>query len=918
MFENDKIEIGMKNSKSERSFFNLINNLPASISKMNLKTKKYEFVNKQYELTTGFTLESLNRVSPDKLFSLIHIDDIKKITSSVEKWLEDGATEINNLEYRGYDINGGLKWYNSYMYSESDDNHKIEYIVQVDIDITDQKLREIEVSKSESLLVSLMNNVKHCLWSVDRNFRLVKFNKVFEQQMLDLFKVKVYPGMLVVESIREEKKMFRELWYDMYKRALSGESFTVEKEYVLFGDTRYLIISMNPIMNANEITGLTAFSYDITNMKKSREMLLESEVRYQIIIDNLNEGILITDKDDKLLFSNKACENIFGINKDELIGLDLKQFHDEKNRNIIESQNKLRAKGFSTSYEMEVIREDNSRKSIFVSASPRYDKNANFCGSYVVALDIDDKKRTEMQIIENEEKLRAITENINCFLWIYDQETNKVIYSNNYYTTLFGADVSEFYENPASWLKYLYPGDIEYYNTNKNNRPPEGLTYRIIKDGNEIRWVNSRIFTLNTGSNGKERIIGIAEDITAIKEKEKQLENARLNAEMADKAKSDFLAVMSHEIRTPLNGISGFTQMLLDTNLSENQKEYLDLIKESSFKLLRVINDILDFSKIAAGRLEFDNVSFSIKDAIKKSISISEPTAKDKNLRILTEISDSIPETVIGDSERLQQVILNLLSNSLKFSEDSDIIITVKPLKQNEERIKLEFRIKDNGIGIVDEVKRTLFQPFHQGDSSFSRRFGGSGLGLAICKNLVEMMNGEIGVESEPYIGSEFYFTAEFQMQKPQINTLNEIHMDNKKTIKKYEGKSYNILVVEDEVINQKLVRKILEKYGHTVLVCSNGAEAIENLSLNKYDVILMDIQMPVMNGIEATVRIRKSEKKTGAYIPIIAMTANAFVSDKEKCFDVGMDEFISKPININEMMYKIHTKIESSKSYKL
>lgn len=358
--------------------------------------------------------------------------------------------------------------------------------------------------------------------------------------------------------------------------------------------------------------------------------------------------------------------------------------------------------------------------------------------------------------------------------------------------------------------------------------------------------------------------------------------------------------------------------MLLDTALSENQKEYLSLIKESSFKLLRVINDILDFSKIAAGRLEFDNVSFSIKDAIKKSISISEPAAKDKNLRILTEISDSIPQTVIGDSERLQQVILNLLSNSVKFSEDSDIIITVKPVMQSEEKIKLEFRIKDSGIGIGEDVKKILFQPFFQGDSSFSRRFGGSGLGLAICKNLVEMMQGEIGVESETYTGSEFYFTAEFQIQKPQISTLNDIQMDNKKSVLKYEGNTYKILVVEDEIINQKLVRKILEKYGHTVTICGNGAEAIESFSNSKFDVILMDIQMPVMNGIEATLIIRKAEKKTGSYIPIIAMTANAFASDKEKCFDVGMDEFISKPININEMMYKIHTKIESSRSYKL
>ncbi|CAN5670443.1 hypothetical protein BH10BAC5_BH10BAC5_14580 [soil metagenome] len=904
-----------KNDRTEiNSFMKMVDRLPASVSKMNYRTKKYDFINRQYEIITGLDLESLNNSTPEKIMSFIFKEDIKKISDSVNKWLTSNAGKIHNIEYRGFDSLRNLKWFDSYIFAEFDKAGDLIFIIQVDLDITERKLKEIEISRSESMLISLMNNVKHCLWSVDKNFRLVKYNKVFEQEMKNLFDVQVYPGMLVVESIREERELFKEMWYEMYKKALKGESFTVEKEYEIFGDTRYIIVSMNPINESGHITGLTAFSYDVTNMKKSREMLLESESRYQIIIDNLNEGILITDKNDKLLFCNKACENIFGINKDEMIGLDLKNFHDDKNKKIIEDQNKLRALGKSTSYEMDIIRKDKTTKTIFVSASPRYDKGGAFNGSYVVALDIDDKKRTENEIVENEEKLRAITENINCMLWIYDEKTNKVIYANSFYKSLFGADVQELYQDPESWIKYLYPGDVDYYNENKNNRPVEGLTYRIVRNS-EIRWVNSKIFPLYLGN--YKRIVGIAEDITAFKEKEKQLENAKLNAELANRAKSDFLAVMSHEIRTPLNGISGFTQMMTETSLTENQKEYLDLIKESSSKLLRVINDILDFSKIAAGRLEFDSLNFSVKEAVIKSIQTVELAAKDKGLKIRTVISDSIPELVTGDSERLQQVLLNLLSNSIKFSANSEVVISVNTIKQQEDKIKLEFRVKDHGIGISEAEQKLLFQPFVQADSSYSRKFGGTGLGLAICKNLVEMMKGEIGLESKSLIGSVFYFTAEFLLQKPQIVSLEPMTIKKNQSASPQESVKYNILVVEDEIINQKLVRKILEKYGHTVLVCSNGAEAIENLGKDIYDVVLMDIQMPVMNGIDATLHIRKSEKKSMKHIPIIAMTANAFVSDKEKCFAVGMDEFISKPININDMLQKIHSKVSEAASRK-
>jgi signal transduction histidine kinase len=390
-----------------------------------------------------------------------------------------------------------------------------------------------------------------------------------------------------------------------------------------------------------------------------------------------------------------------------------------------------------------------------------------------------------------------------------------------------------------------------------------------------------------------------------LKRTNEELVRARKEAEAAAEAKSIFLANMSHEIRTPMNGIIGMVDILKHTPLNEEQKEYLSIIESSGENLLTIINDILDYSKIEAGRIELEKIPIKLEQELRRVKSILQVMADRKKLQIKLNIGPEVPEYLLGDPVRLKQIIINLVNNAIKFTEKGEVRIEVEAQKLEDGKATLLFRVVDTGIGISEEGQKRLFRSFSQVDKSTTRKFGGTGLGLAISKNLSEMMGGEIGVISKEGEGSTFWFTVCLEITDAETYQKTAEPEQGGAASGKGSQRSLTILLAEDNKINQRVAMVNLNNLGHQVDIANNGKEALEMFTQKAYDLVFMDIQMPEMDGMEATKKIRELEvqQKVSKKIPIIAMTANTMEGDREKYLQIGMDDYVSKPFKQGELV---------------
>lgn len=528
--------------------------------------------------------------------------------------------------------------------------------------------------------------------------------------------------------------------------------------------------------------------------------------------------------------------------------------------------------------------------------------------------DISARIQAEESLNKSEKLFRALIENSPVLIQILNVD-GTIAYSSPTIKEILGYDESEMLNQ--SFIKFLDPDDALSFMKEFNSLIIAGDARKccevgFFKKNSERRVIEVRMANMINEPSVKGIIIN-AVDITNQKIIENELkktvriaEEAKAAANSANIAKSQFLANISHEIRTPLNSILGFSEMMKKTTLAGEQKELVDYITFSGKCLYTLIDDVLDFSKIEAGKIDIEKTEFDLEKSVNEIISMLKAQAAEKNIYISYLNGYKNGRFLSGDPKRLSQVLLNLLSNAVKFSENGKVIVKTEIVKETSQHVDIEFSVMDEGIGISHEKLKSIFDPFIQSDGSVTRKYGGTGLGLTIANQLVKLMGGGgIGVESSQNVGSRFYFTVGFPIGGPLKKDE-----DGKRDLQSIAGKNkYDILLVEDNYMNIILIKKIVRFAGHRVQVAENGAEAIKLLENGRYDVVLLDLQMPVMDGFKTATKIREM----GLDVPVIAVTASATREDLELCRQIGMNGFLSKPIDINELERVIEKVIKAN-----
>jgi PAS domain S-box-containing protein len=649
---------------------------------------------------------------------------------------------------------------------------------------------------------------------------------------------------------------------------------------------------------------------DLDRVKRTEEELRKSEERLRKIVEHMPVMIHAHDEHGNYVFWNRECERVTGFSADEIIGNPGRRkqlFPDEVTCKSVEQMHVSRDE--YRNLELEVRCADGSLKTISVS---NVSSQVAIPGWHIweTGIDITEMKRAKEQLVESSERVSLAIEYAGMGTWDLDLASGNAVWSENHFRIL-GYEPEPYGKTDIEiFLSRVHPDDLAMVLTEfehaRKNKAPYSIEHRIVRaDTGETRWLMSHGRFLSDFDGQPRRVLGVIFDTTEKKLLEQSLKNMAVELEQrvfertielekANKAKDEFLANMSHEIRTPMSGVIGLTDILLHQDLPEKIHCDLDLIRSSAEAVMTLINDLFDLSRISQGKFEFHPNQFDPRQAVRDALGPFEFQARAKDLEFILAIDESVPPMILCDRERLAQVIKNLVSNAIKFTDQGFVRIDIRAEEKNLDTLLLFVAITDTGIGIPASKRKEIFNAFTQLDPSYSKKYKGMGLGLAISKSLVEGMGGEITVSSTEGRGATFSFFI-------PCAKATEVHEPVASGIALSDLPPMTILLVEDNAVNRLFLRRALVTAGHKVGEAEDGKHALAKLGEAPFDLVLMDVQMPEMDGVEATRRIR-SGKHGRADIPIIALTAYAMKGDREKFLENGMDGYVTKPVDFGEL----------------
>ncbi|MDH7488301.1 MAG: PAS domain S-box protein [Anaerolineae bacterium] len=907
-------------------------------------------------------------------------------------------------------------------------------------DVTARKEAERQIAERRLYLEAVLAAAPDAIVTLDAQHRVVEWNAGAER-LFGYMRDEVIGKNLddLITNARSASEATT-----LTAQVMSGEPVppTETVRYRKDGSPVDVIVAAAPVLVEGHLIGAVAVYVDITERKRAEQALRESQERLQDFLDNATDLIQMVDMQGKFLYVNRAWRKALGYSEAEVPGLTLWNIihPDSLDHCMRMFGDMISGRCNAVNVEALFLAKDGRVVPVEGSVSCRME-NGKPVSTRGIFRDITERKRAEQALRESEARYRALFDNIPIGLYRTAPD-GRILDANPALLEMLGYDSLEELRKVSASDVYVDPADrTRQQEILEREGVARAFEQRMRRKDGTVIWVLDNVRVIRDAEGRALHYEGSLEDITERKRVQEELHAAKEAAEAANRAKSEFLANISHEIRTPMNGIIGMTELALDTELTPEQREYLTMARNSAESLLRILNDILDFSKIEAGKLDMESIPFSLHDCLGDTMKALAVRAHNKGLELAMDIPVHVPDALVGDPGRLRQIVANLVGNAIKFTEQGEVVLFVECAEETDDEAVLQFAVADTGIGIPPDRQQAIFEAFTQADSSTTRQYGGTGLGLTISARLVEMMGGRIWVQSEVGVGSTFFFTARFGIQKgvsvwptaelgdirgmpvlavddnetnrrilhdmlaswglrpslaangrqalammqdaarrgtsfPLVITdvrmpemdgfmlIEQIRADTGlantrviilssagmvgdaarcrqlgvcayliKPVKQSElldailtamapkegeakapalitrhtlremRKRVRVLLVEDNPVNQRLATRLLEKRGHIVTVANNGQEALAALGRDSFDIVLMDVEMPVMDGFAATAAIREREKETGRHIPIVAMTAHAMKGDRERCLEAGMDDYIPKPLQVEQLM---------------